>query len=237
MQRLKTLALAGTAAVACTSIAGAADWPGSSPLPPIEKAPALVQEFASGWYIRGDVGYRFNQASGGAAFGTNFDGNSVDNSFAFGGGFGVKSGWFRTDITLDYMMPPRFTGTSLGTTLVTSEIAAYTTLVNGYVDLGTWSGFSPYIGAGVGASFLRTGDFNAVFPGPNAIVSHPGEWDFAWAAMAGVAYTIYPNLLVDIGYRYLHMGAARTDVNPYGSVTYGDLSANEIRVGLRYLLD
>lgn len=216
-------------------VAQAADWPAAPP--PIEEAPVLIQEFASGWYIRGDVGYRFNHASGGSAFGTNFDSNKVDDAFAFGGGFGWKSGWFRSDLTLDYMMPPRFTGTSAGTTLVKSEISAYTTLLNGYVDLGTWWGFSPYIGAGVGASFLRTGGFDAVFPGPGAVVSHPAQWDFAWAAMAGFAYTIYPNLMVDVGYRYLHMGAAKTDVDPFGAVTYGDLSANEVRVGFRYLLD
>jgi len=239
MQSLKSLMLVGAAALAFMPGARAADWPGSQPPAPSEKGPLLVQEFASGWYIRGDVGYRFNSTSGGSAFGTPFDSTSFANTPAYGGGFGVKYGWFRTDITFDFMQPTQFTGSTAAISpLVQNEITAYTGLINGYVDLGTWWGMTPYIGAGIGASFVRTGDLTAVFPGPDQVViGHPGVVDFAWAAMLGFAYPIYPNLQVDVGYRYLHVGSARTDVDPFGPVTYGNLNANEIRVGLRYQLD
>ena len=47
-----------------------------------------------------------------------------------------------------------------------------TVLVNGYVDFGTWYGFTPYLGAGVGISYLRTGDYTVASLGNALIPRH-----------------------------------------------------------------
>jgi opacity protein-like surface antigen len=33
-------------------------------------------------------------------------------------------------------------------------------LVNGYLDLGNWSGITPYVGAGIGAAMNRLSDYH-----------------------------------------------------------------------------
>ncbi len=54
--------------------------------------------------------------------------------------------------------------------------------------------------------------------------------------MAGLSYAISPGLLLDANYRYLELGEARSTVTPLGDVRYGDWTANEFRLGLRYLI-
>ena len=72
-------------------------------------------------------------------------------------------------------------------------------------------------------------------------IVNPGKRrNFAWAWMAGVAFQVQPNWIVDVGFRHLQLGdaeaadGARLSNN---APIFRDLSANEIRVGVRYLLD
>src|SRR5882672_8575754 len=80
--------------------ANAADVRQLEPPPPLlQSAPLLVDEFSSGWYLRGDVGYRWNNVDSVV----NIDpppgvrGNDLDTSWVVGAGFGYKWEWFRTD--------------------------------------------------------------------------------------------------------------------------------------------
>ena len=58
--------------------------------------------------------------------------------------------------------------------------------------------------------------------------------------MGGVSYQFSPSLLVDLSYRYLSLGDAASGVGPPGyaqRTIFRDLTAQEIRIGFRWMLD
>jgi opacity protein-like surface antigen len=55
--------------------------------------------------------------------------------------------------------------------------------------------------------------------------------------MAGTAYSITPNLAVDLGYRYLNLGDVSTASDAAGAMTLKNLAAHEVRVGVRWSFD
>jgi opacity protein-like surface antigen len=236
MSRLKIFT-AGLVILAPLGAAHAADM---AALPPVVAAPTFVQEYASGWYLRGDLGYRWNDLDGvNSTFGPDPVTSTIDNRFTVGGGGGYKAGWFRADVTMDYSPRTSYTGVTPDYRM---KVETFTTLANVYFDLGTWYGFTPYVGAGAGMSWNRTSDYfsNAgFFPGLQGVNVDKAKWDFAWAAMGGVTFSLSPNLLMDVSYRYLNMGDAITPMmsNNVSQFTIKDMTAQEIRVGLRYNLN
>lgn len=235
MSRLKALAIC-LAAIAPFGVARAADVPMSLP-PLVQRAPVFVEEYQSGWYLRGDLGYRMNDLDGvSAVIGVVPSGNSIDDRFTVGGGAGYKSGWFRMDATVDWA--PRASYAAL-TPDYRFKVETTTFLANLYLDLGTWYGITPYIGAGAGLSWNRTSDYfsNALLM-PNLENQKEITWDFAWAAMGGLTYNLSPNLLVDLSYRYLNLGDAMTPIaSNNNQLTVKEMTAQEFRVGLRYNLN
>ncbi len=231
MHALRMSILAGAASVTMMASASAADMPGGYAPP--------VQEFFSTWYLRGDVGYRASDISGGAVFGTFYTDSGLKDIATVGVGIGFKWNWFRSDITVDFGSQPDFIGnTGLvapSITSVTSKIGNYTALANGYIDIGTWYGITPYVGAGVGFSYFKPISVT-ITPTATALISVDDVWRFSWAAMVGVSYALSSSLLLDAHYRYLDLGAARTDLIGVGTVNYGDWTAQEFRLGLRYLI-
>ena len=232
MSARKCLILAASILVA--GGARAADYPPA--FPPMERGPApVVEEFTSGWYLRGDVGYRANSMGDAVpAFDAIPINNSLEDSTIFGGGGGYKSGWFRADVTVDYASKADYSSN-----LYRAQIGAFTVLGNVYLDLGTWGAITPYIGAGAGGAYLSVHEFN--YPSNSLLVPTNSRWHFAWAAMAGVAWRVAHRWSVDAGYRYIDMGDA---ISPWVNampqlqqVTIKDITAHEFRLGVRYALD
>jgi opacity protein-like surface antigen len=224
MGRLHLSAIVVAAGCALTSAAYAADLPYAPAQPAF-----AVSEFLSGWYVRGDVGYRYFDTPGGRHFNSDFVTSSYDSAPSFGGGFGFKARWFRADVTLDASQS-RFVGGFAMPVAVTACVTEATLLANAYADLGTWWGITPYVGAGLGASVFKTGNLT-----PAPTIGQPSTIDFAWAGMAGLSYAVTRNLLVDTGYRYLNGGSPR--ISNSGADSYGTMKAQELRIGLRYLID
>ncbi|MBN7761201.1 MULTISPECIES: outer membrane protein [Nitratireductor] len=246
----------------------------------IEEVPDVVPvEIGSGWYLRGDIGYSLKTSAkdpftyrtfDGVNYGSAaFDSVSLSKDFSFGLGFGYSfTDWFRADATLD-RFTAGFNGTTssavpcpgapAGTTCRSedgSEVTGYSALLNAYVDLGTYVGFTPYVGAGIGYTYMRWDELansaycvgggcgGTSFAGTSR---HSGEsdWRFTYALMAGMSYDFSNNMKVDLGYRYRHVdggnmfawdaataAAGATGVQGHDS----DLATHEIRVGLRYEL-
>jgi opacity protein-like surface antigen len=221
------------ALVAVPKLACAADMPMRLPDPPVVMADAL----SSGWYVRGDFGYRFQQTGSVTSAGLTPANNRIDDAFAVGLGVGYKWwSWFRTDLTADYAFASDYRADSSGATPdFTAKVRTTTALANAYVDLGTWYGFTPYLGVGVGGAYVETSDFTSA-AAPAAAVSS-SRWNIAWAAMAGFSYAFTQNLLVDIGYRYLDQGQVKTGLTGLGDqLTFKDLAAHEIRAGFRWAM-
>lgn len=246
MKAFKLLA----AAALIGSFAGtvqAADLPRSPMLAPV--TPKLIpSEVGSNWYIRGDTGYTmYNDPSVGfIQSGIPFFSEKLDGAFMVGLGVGYQvNRWFRTDVTIDWRNSADFSGnytcTCTGTSITDAKIGVSTAMWNGYIEMGSWNRFTPYVGAGIGAARVHVMDYHGLnAPYTGAYIRHPSHAavNFAWALMAGTSYDISRNAKFDMGYRYLNLGDGRTNHDSTGNtIKYKDLSAHEFRVGLRYLID
>jgi opacity protein-like surface antigen len=242
MRKIWTTAATGVFAILFGNAANAADvrqLPGAPPL--LESAPLLVDEFGSNWYLRGDIGYRINQVDRV----TNADpppgvrGHELDNSWVFGLGVGYKWEWLRSDLTLDYGSESGFTADSRRRQNVFSaKVDSVTGLLNVYGDFGTWYGLTPYIGAGIGLASLHATQFHVRSRNHGGRSGSDINTNFAWAYMAGLSYRVSENYSIDLGYRHVNMGDAITGIDANDSqLRFKKMSADEIRLGFRYLLD
>lgn len=236
------LALAGNAAAADLYV------PQQSPEPYAQPAPAAV----GGWYLRGDVGYAFNHIRGvhyetPAGSTLDFGSPKLDDNVTLGGGVGYRfSRHFRADVTADYLFKSNFHGTTsstggcgAGVTCVTNEDTSarmLSVLANAYVDIGTWHGITPYVGAGVGGTYVDWSNISESGNCASCISNPPGksDWRFTYAIMAGASLDLTCNLAFDAGYRFRHVngGAMFDDGFSHGSDE--GFNINEVRGGLRY---
>lgn len=237
MSWLKALA-AGCVLAAQMTAAMAADMPkGYPPELPIPRVRSF--ELNSGWYVRGDIGYGWGRLDG-AQSATGFtdpSSNSLGGAVTGGLGVGIKRDWIRTDLTADYLSDMKYQGTIAAPNDVTAKMSAWSVLLNGYLDLGSWYRISPYIGAGVGAARVRVSDVQSTAAPPFTPGLSNSQWNFAWAAMAGVGYAVTPNIVADIGYRYLNLGDAKSAADAAGLMTFKNIASHQVRVGLRWSFD
>ena len=183
-------------------------------------APVPV-EYGSNWYLRGDLGWNFFTTPN-ASIPTigKMTNESLSSNGLAGLGFGYQfTNNFRMDWTLDYEWPGNFQGRLTcpapcggGGKIVSNQfakISAWSTLVNAYVDLGTYGGFTPYAGGGIGAAQLTTTDVHFHnSDGVSGKWNGGSQWNLAWALTAGVSYAMSKNWLVDVNYRFLSLGNA-----------------------------
>ena len=181
MDRLK-LSLLGAVAVAAVMGAPAAQAADLLPPPPVVEAPEVVVK-KSGWYLRGDISYDF-QESRGLHYGladASFDPH-VDDAFNIGLGIGYQvTDNFRVDLTGEYVFNAGLDYTTGGAGLCPganfsagsydpatarcssdehSEVSKFKLLGNAYYDIGHFGGFTPYVGAGIGGAYVRYDDLN-----------------------------------------------------------------------------
>lgn len=256
--------------------ANAADY--DPPIVVDDPAEFVPVEIGSGWYLRGDVSYVFNSSIGNVDYTTydsvalayspaSFSSSDIDTDFAWGGGFGYRfTDYFRADATVSGYRA-EFSGTTssaepcvadpvVGTSCRStngSEVSTVSVMANGYVDLGTYVGFTPYAGAGIGYSYVSWGDLNdstycvdgavaCASPLSVGSTSHGGDdgWRLTYALMAGVAYDVSQNFKIDVGYKFRSIDGGDMfgwdSPQTFGDGTSGSLDTHEISVGLRYEL-
>lgn len=256
MASMKAILLAGAFVAGAVNFAAAADL-----LPPLPSAPEVPAPSASGFYLRGDLGAGINmlsdQYSSFAAgvpggFANDGAGAGVQGLVDFGAGYQFNN-WFRFDVTGEYRWPTRYWGLESYTAACgapggtcydrySANISSAVLLANGYFDLGTWYGITPFVGAGVGGAYNMFNDLTDTAldtTGYGAAADH-GQFGFAWALMAGVSYSITSNLKLEFSYRYLNLGtfASSPIICNCGGADYESerfrLASNDIRIGLRY---
>jgi opacity protein-like surface antigen len=244
MSRVRVLIVGFMGAFAFVASAHAADPAGSWRLPPSDYQSPVPQfkELLSGWYLRADIGYRWNN---GGRSNSNVVSERYTDSYDGTLGFGYKYQWFRADVVYDRSGPTRvsaFTSVTTGQPQFTAKIHSETVLVNGYIDFGTWGGFTPYIGGGAGVARLKSVNYvdSTDSPSTTGVMGQGTQQNFAWAAMAGVAYQVAPSWMVDLGFRHLDLGdvvssdGAGTRTN---AMVFRNQTVNEARIGVRYLFD
>ena len=249
------------AGVGAPCLAQAADLlpPPPPPLPITEPV-----EFAGGWYLRGDVGYGTLDLRKTIAEDVSHPSKPYDyvalqdklqNQYFIGGGIGYQiNPWLRVDATGEYRFRTKWRlfaedktgGDTGGYNLTEGRFDSIVGLVNGYVDLGTWYGVTPFIGAGVGVAHHSFGGVTdkgyGNYYGGYGIGPRNERTNFAWALHAGLGYDIAPNLKFEAAYRYLNMGEATTGVVtcsldcPKTVYRVKEIESHDVKFGFRYLL-
>jgi opacity protein-like surface antigen len=249
------LATAALAAGACLSAPTfAADLYGGS----IKDAPVVVSS-PGHCYIRGDVGYSWSRdpdvkwtVTDSTTFLFVTDAVSavnVGNAWLIEGGVGCGSGarGIRGEFMVGYHGKRHIDGTPGPWFGVPPEqdplhtsVETTTLMFNGYYDIARFDRFTPYVGAGVGLAYNKTGSVS--FTGNPALVNvieGDSRWSLAWSLMAGVGVQLTERTTLDIGYRYMDMGKAESGTidnlgfaNP--KVRIDDIAAHEFKLGLRF---
>ena len=99
---------------------------------------------------------------------------------------------------------------------------------NGYWDIDTGTNFTPYVGAGIGASAI----YESMTSGDGwRHHSSDTNMGLAWNVGAGVAYAFTENLALDVGYRFAGFGYGH--LKHQGDEVYNYMTANEFMAGLR----
>lgn len=133
----------------------------------------------------------------------------------YGGGSGDADSSIRTDRILPG-------GLNLGATARGSFgidiVNIQTLMANVWWDFRNSSAFTPYVGGGIGLSFIHAkGDLSLEYSIPgNPSKSFSGDLggrtttNFAWQLGAGCAWNITDTVALDLGYRFMSLGSART---------------------------
>lgn len=124
------------------------------------------------------------------------------------------------------------------------KIQINTLMVNAMYDFENSSQFTPYVLAGMGvAQNNRTTDISADYQNKNAklLSGKKVNYNFAWSIGAGVKYDINSNLALDLSYRYINAGKAKTNgetnfgpINIKGNLE-SRLHSHDIMLGMTYL--
>jgi opacity protein-like surface antigen len=236
MGNVKSLVLAGVAAFVIVPGAFAADLgPAPRMLPPVQ---APVEDFASGWYLRGDVGVgaqkfkEFDHTATNSTFvwpaSWRIDQKDIKDTAFVGFGVGYQfNNWLRADVTGEYRQSSK--GKAIGSytefcpggrcfDVYDFDHQSSVFLANVYADLGTWWCLTPYVGVGVGGARHNISALNDVgfisdgTTGFGIADKDKVTWTGAWAVHAGLAYNVSNNLKLEFGYRYLNMGSPETAV-------------------------
>lgn len=223
--------------------------------PYVEPAPAAPVVYdepdVGGWYIRGDVDYHWSNLDdpeyitygvpGGVG---TFATSDLKGAMSLGAGIGYQvNDYFRTDLTGDYWFDADFNGSTVGTcggfpcsSIDSSSYSAFLLLANAYVDLGTYAGFTPYIGAGIGGAHVQWDNLKNTIGGVTTEHEGSSNWRFAYAAMAGASYCLTNKLKLDAGYRFSRIEGGRMfEYAPEAGPGFDDgFNTHEVRAGLRY---
>ena len=228
--------------------------------PVVEEAPpqAVYEQPAAeygGWYIRGDVDYHWSKFGGAdyITYGTTpstgtFATGTLKSAFSAGAGVGYQiNQHFRTDLTADWLSSSNFRGSTNGfcgvaqtpcTSTDTSSYSALLLLANAYVDIGTWHGVTPYVGAGIGGAWVKWDTLHNSDSDGDFFHNGGKGWRFAYALMAGASYCLTDRVKLDVGYRYSHInGGKMFDYDSISNVGPGydnGINVHEVRGGLRY---
>jgi opacity protein-like surface antigen len=253
--------LAGILAVATSTTARAADL-----LPPPEMPHYQHEEIGGNWYLRGDVGVGFmdysktvglNTAPAGAIQ-TGYRGLSKDlgDQVFVGAGVGYQfNSWLRFDVTGEYRTKAKWNFLEQDTNffpnaynLESGHLSSVVGLANVYIDLGNWWGVTPFVGGGIGVvnhMFSSVLDVGAgAYIGGLGYSKDYDKTDLAWAIHAGLAYDVSPNLKLELAYRYLNMGDARTGTIVCQPPACGlqfhyklkEVESHDFKVGMRWML-
>lgn len=251
----------------------------------VDQAPDYVPvEVGSGWYLRGDVGYAFshpfdNQETSSGPL-NSFTSESGLFTGSVGMGYHVND-YLRVELNGGILPTDKFgdheklATTCKGTTLVDNGFGtinsvaatqacdlinsaynkAYSLMANGYVDLGTYVGITPYVGGGIGVAYNKyyksigakdcketptnsagTGGFFCNDPaGYEGQTDKSAKFNLAYSIGAGLSYQVAKNVSVDLGYEYFAVPDGKYVAYDNGVYNiHKGIDYQTVKLGLRY---
>jgi opacity protein-like surface antigen len=235
--------------------------------------------FGGNWYLKGYIGMAAQHFAGldhsafaGPAFFEWLDRGNFDAVPLFGVGIGYRHNeHLRFDLTAEYRgkssfdamdrydttdNPPDFgdgVASDWGINHYTGKKSELLFLANAYYDIGVWHGVTPYVGAGIGASYNSIYDFvdeNTIQGGGGwAPTGH--KLSLAWALHAGASMQVTDSLSLDLGYSFVSLGDAQTGPFQNQDPTIGcaavpgtctpmkfkGIYSHDFKIGLRWAFD
>lgn len=165
-------------------------------------------------YVSGKISYDFNKVKIKSSF---MDIQKMDkNTFASHVAYGVKAGYVRGELELN---------NSLNIKKHQNKLYKHSLMANAYFDYLTCTPWTPYVGAGMGAAYLKYNRDNGA--------DKKTTYNFAWQVMGGVTYDINANWTLDAGYRYADLGQIRKNYGD-GAIAKVKVRDHEILFGARY---
>ena len=179
MKMFKMMMLAGLVALPLGAAAQAAD----------ADAPIAADPGMTGLYLRGDIGWSM----------LTWEGGDDDSTWLGSAGLGYRfNDNLRSDITADW---------SGDYDIGAGEISSHILMGNAYWDFANGSGFTPYVGAGVGYGWV------------NGSGGASDDSGLALGVTAGVTADITSNLAVDVGYHFKDIMLEGDDVMQHALTT------------------
>lgn len=232
----------------------------------IEEPVEVVPE-VGGWYIRGYIGMS-NQFFDGlesdlfdvpSEFGW-YDDGGFSSAPIVGGGVGYQfNDNLRGDLTVEWRGKSEFNAvdwlratpiSGITTNDYSADKSELVFMANGYYDIGNFYGITPYVGAGLGASYNTISNFRDIniINGGGAYADDNSEWNLAWALHAGLGFQATERMTIDFGYSFISLGDASSGTLqnddgvsfPSGqneSIKFNDIYSNDFKLGVRYSLN
>ncbi|WP_352605731.1 outer membrane protein [Mesorhizobium sp. M0047] len=251
----------------------------------VDQAPDYVPvEVGSGWYLRGDIGYAFSHPFKHEETSSGPLDSFTDESSLFTGSIGMGyhvNDYLRVELNGGILPTDKFgehaklAATCDGHTLQADGFGninsvpvsqacdlsdnasnkGYSIMANGYVDLGTYVGLTPYIGGGIGLAYNKyfrsigardcvetptnsggTGGFFCDDPaGYEGQTDSEGKFNLAYSIGAGLSYQVTKNVSVDLGYEYFSVPSAKYVAFDGGAFNIRKgIDYQTVKLGLRY---
>lgn len=177
-------------------------------------------------YVSGKLSYDFNKvklkASGGEEVA-----HAKLNKVLVGSthvAYGVRAGYVRGEVELNNSRDiKRNWVEDEDIYLEHFRLYKHSFMANAYFDYLTCTPWTPYVGAGLGVSYLKA-DFGEIAK---------STYNLAWQVMGGITYDINSHWTLDLGYRYADLGRVRKNAGD-GFVAKVDARDHEIMFGARY---
>ncbi|PDQ21128.1 hypothetical protein CN311_10550 [Mesorhizobium sanjuanii] len=251
----------------------------------VDQAPDYVPvEVGSGWYLRGDVGYAFSHPFERQETAIDPLNSFWSNDSLFTGSIGMGyhfNDYLRAELNAGILPSNKFgdhqdlAATCDGSTLIrdanddivsaaatqncdrsdSASNKGYSLMANGYVDLGTYVGITPYVGGGLGVAYTKyyrnlgardcveaapdpsgTGGFSCDDPaGYGGTTDSEAKFNLAYSIGAGLSYQVTKNVSVDLGYEYFSVPNAKYVAFDGGLFNiHKGIDYQTVKLGFRY---
>jgi len=201
------------------------------PPPPPPQYVEVVDKQPSCLYARADVGGAFHERptvtkqTAVAGSSTEATDEELDKHAFIEAGVGCQlTKNFRVEATAGYRFRASLT---TPTNDLQAELQTYTGFVNAFWDITNYNGVTPYLGFGVGIAYHYLSDIDLPVGSRNG-----GRADLAYNFTAGVSYDLTDSMALDLAYRYVDLGLARSRGS--NQLTVDDLTSHEVKLGVRY---